>query len=166
VIARPLAAERGPDVASTGPLASYAVGLDAMIALLREVEAVARRQQASAAARLFEQFARDSAERDRLTTALVNLDQELAPLRRLAIEHGGEWHGHPAQARVQALRATAAALIASVLTIDGNARSALADAGLARRADMANLEQGDATLSAYRRAATAPSAGRRLSRLG
>jgi hypothetical protein len=35
-----------------------------MIALLREVEAVARRQQASAAARLFDQFARESAERE------------------------------------------------------------------------------------------------------
>jgi hypothetical protein len=162
----PVVAERAAGVATTGALASYAVGLDAMIALLHEVEAVARRQQASAAARLFDQFARDSAERDRLTASLERLDQELAPLRRLAIDHGGEWHAHPAYARVQALRATAAALIAAVLTIDGDARSALSDAGLAQRADMASLEQGEATLSAYRRAVAVPSAGSRLSRVG
>jgi len=166
VIARPPVADGAPAGATAGTLASYAVGLEAMIALLHEVEAVARRQRASATARLFEQFARESTERDQLTASLVTLDQELAPLRRLALEPGGPWSEHPAYARVQALRATAAALIAAVLTIDGDARSALSDAGLAQRADMASLEQGEATLSAYRRAAAVPSAGSRLSRVG
>jgi hypothetical protein len=57
---------------------------------------------------------------------------------------------------VRVLREETAALVQSILAIDGESIRALADAELARRAELAGLDQGGATLGAYRRALTTP----------
>ncbi len=137
-------------------LTQYEAGLETALVLLRQLDAAARKQHVAASDRRLDQFAVESDERDRLTRSLVTIDQQLAPLRTVLNAHTAAMADLPGFARVRILREETAALVQTILAIDGESIRALADAELARRAELAGLDQGGATLGAYRRALTTP----------
>ncbi|MEZ5290607.1 MAG: hypothetical protein R2745_05965 [Vicinamibacterales bacterium] len=139
-------------------LEQYRAGLDAEIALLEQLALVAARQQGVTARRDYEQLGVEGDERDRLTRALVSIEEGLQPVRgRLALarDRVATLAGY---GTVVGLRQRAAALVARILATDEESMQALTDAELARRAAVASLEQGETTLAAYRRVLT-PSFG-------
>jgi uncharacterized protein YhaN len=137
-------------------LEQYRAGLEAEIALLRQLDEVAGRQRGVTARRDFEQLGVESDERDRLTRALVNLEQEMRDVRTRIAQVRLSVAALPAYGEVLGLRQTAADLVARILATDEESMQALADAELARRAAVASLERGESTLAAYRRVLTPP----------
>ena len=146
------------DHALADALAEYRAGLDAEIALLEQLALVAARQRGVTARRDFEQFGVEGDERDRLTQALVAVEDglqsaraRLGQARERVVALGG-------YGEVVGLRQRAATLVARILATDEESMQSLADAELARRVAVASLEQGETTLAAYRRVLT-PSLG-------
>lgn len=135
-------------------LAQYRVGLEAELTLLEQLAHVATRQRNVTERRDYEQLGREADERDRLTRALVAVEDGLRVVReRLsqARNRVATLAGYP---DVVSLRQRAAALVARILATDEESMQALTDAELARRAAVASLEQGETTLAAYRRVLT------------
>lgn len=139
-------------------LAEYRAGLDAEIALLEQLALVATRQRRVTARRDFEQLGVEGDERDRLTRALVAVEEGLQPVRARLSAARDSVVTQRAYTEVVGLRQRAAALVARILATDEDSMQSLADAELARRAAVASLEQGETTLAAYRRV-LAPSLG-------
>ena len=139
-------------------LEQYRAGLEAEIALLVHLEVVAGRQRGVTARRDFEQLGAEGEERDRLTRALVSLEEGLQPVRAHLSRARDLVTRFPGYADVLALRQRAGALVARILATDEESMQSLADAELARRAAVVSLEQGETTLAAYRRVLT-PSLG-------
>jgi hypothetical protein len=137
-------------------IAQYRAGLEAEIALLRQLQAIAGRQRQGTANRDFDQFAIDSDARERLTRTLVTVEDGLRAIRD-ALSHGRPaLLGHPSYQHVLALRRVAADLVAAILATDQESLKALSDAELARRAAVASLERGEETLAAYRKVIAPP----------
>lgn len=132
-------------------LAEYRAGLEAQIGLLEQLVQVSARQRGESARRDFEQLGAAGAERDRLTQALVTIENGLKDLRVRLTAHRDRTVVVPGYRDVVTLRQQAAALVARILATDEESIQALADAELARRAAVASLEQGETTLAAYRR---------------
>ncbi len=139
-------------------LEQYRTGLEAEIALLVQLEVVAGRQRGVTTRRDFEQLGAEGDERDRLTRALVSLEEGLQPVRATLARARDLVSRFPGYSDVLALRQKAGALVARILATDEDSMQSLADAELARRAAVASLEQGETTLAAYRRVLT-PSLG-------
>jgi hypothetical protein len=148
------------ELAST--LAQYRAGLEAEIALLRQLHAIAGRQREGTATRDFEQFAVESDARDQLTHTLVTIEQGLRVMRDALTLGRPRLIEHPAYREVLALRRSAEDLVAQILETDKASMKALADAELARRAAVASLERGETTLAAYRKVITPPAPGATL----
>jgi hypothetical protein len=144
------------DRALADALEQYRAGLEAEIALLHQLEVVAGRQRGVTARRDFEQLAIESDERERLTRALVSLEQEMRDVRAQIAHVRLSIAALPSYGEVLALRQTAADLVARILATDEESMQALADAEMARRAAVASLERGESTLAAYRRVLTPP----------
>ncbi len=132
-------------------LAEYRAGLEAQIGLLEQLVQVSARQRGESARRDFEGLGAAGAERDRLTQALVTIENGLKDLRVRLTASRDRTVVLPGYREVVALRQQAAALVARILATDEESIQALADAELARRAAVASLEQGETTLAAYRR---------------
>ena len=137
-------------------LEQYRAGLDAELALLRQLSTIAERQKASTESRDFERLSADSDERDRATRSLVALEDGLADTRHRLAAIKARAVGLPAYAVVVQLRREAADLVSTVLSVDQESLKSLADAELARRSAMASLEKGGTTLAAYRKVLTPP----------
>jgi hypothetical protein len=135
-------------------LAQYRAGLEAEIALLEHLALVAGRQRSVTARRDFEQFGVEGDERDRLTRALVTVEDGLQTVRARLAAARDRTATLVGYSDVVALRQRAAALVARILSTDEESLQSLADAELARRAAVASLEQGETTLAAYRRVLT------------
>ncbi len=142
------------DHALVDALAQYRAGLEAEIALLEHLALVAGRQRSVTARRDFEQFGVEGDERDRLTRALVTVEQGLQAVRARLTGARDRTATLDGYSDVVALRQRAAALVARILATDEESMQSLADAELARRAAVASLEQGETTLAAYRRVLT------------
>jgi hypothetical protein len=131
-------------------LAQYHAGLEAQIALLRQIEAVASRQQTLSASRDFERLAIENQRRDRLTWSLIEIGEALAPvLRAMGASGQGAWV--EGSSEIVALRRTTANLIARILATDELSLQSLADVELAHRSALAGIERGETTLAAYRK---------------
>ena len=137
-------------------LAQYRAALDAQLALLEQLEAVAARQREQTDARNFERLAVASDERDTLTRSLVTIEQGLAEVRQQLTQSRAEVIRMPQFAGVLERRRTAAEVVARILETDQESMRSLADAELARRAALAHLERGGTTLAAYRKVLTPP----------
>jgi hypothetical protein len=135
-------------------LAQYRAGLEAELALLGQLDLVAARQRGVTARRDFESLGAEGEERDRLTRALVALEEGLQPVRARLSRARDLVARIPGYAEVLVLRQRAGALVARILATDDESMQSLADAELARRAALASLEQGETTLAAYRRVLT------------
>lgn len=142
------------DHALVDALAQYRAGLEAEIALLEHLALVAGRQRSVTARRDFEQFGVEGDERDRLTHALVTVEDGLQAVRARLTGARDRTATLDGYSDVVVLRQRAAALVARILATDEESMQSLADAELARRAAVASLEQGETTLAAYRRVLT------------
>jgi hypothetical protein len=137
-------------------LDQYRAGLEAEVALLEQLAAVAARQHGVTARRDYEQLAVESDERERLTRALVRVEDGLKPVRARLSAARDRVATLSGYAAVAGLRQRATALVAGILATDEESMQALADAELARRSAVASLEQGENTLAAYRRVLSPP----------
>lgn len=142
------------DLASA--LTQYRAGLEAEIAVLRQLRDIAGWQREGTATRDFERFAVQSDARERLTLTLVTIEQGLRAMRDALTRARPRLVDHPAYQDVLALRRSAEELVAQILDTDQASMKALADAELARRAAVASLERGETTLAAYRKVITPP----------
>jgi hypothetical protein len=148
-------------------LAQYRAGLEAQIALLRQLETVASRQRTVSESRDFDQLAIESDRRDRLTRGLVEIEQGLAAGLLLLGASRQSVAKLEGVSEVIVLRRTTANLIARILTTDQLSLQSLANAELAHRSALASLERGETTLAAYRKILTPPLASAAfLDRLG
>lgn len=142
------------DQALADALAQYRAGLEAELALLDQLAQVAVRQHHVSTRRDFEQLGREGDERERLTRALVGIEDGLRAVREPLGAARNRVATLAGYSDIVGLRQRAAALVARILTTDEESMQALADAELARRAAVASLEQGETTLAAYRRVLT------------
>ena len=143
-------------------LEQYRTGLEAAVALLRQLAGVADRQRRGTATRNFEQLASESDEREVLTRTLVAMEPSLREAKALLSQAPAIVSDLPGYAEVVTLRRSAEELVAGILKTDQESMHALTDAELARRAAVASLECGETTLAAYRRVLTPPLAGASL----
>lgn len=140
----------------------YHAGIDAELAVLRQLAQIATRQHAVSTARDFDALADETDTRERLTRTVVAIEEGLRGLRRQLAgrrreaEQLSEFHDALVAHR------EAADLIARILSTDQQSLKALADAELARRAALSTLERGEATLAAYRKVLTPPVASATL----
>jgi len=134
-------------------LAQYRAGLEAQIALLRQIEEVAYRQRTVSESRDFEQLAIESEPRDNLTWSLIEIEHDLAAGLR-AMAASGQLAWIEGLSDVVSLRRTIANLIARIVAIDQISLQSLANAEVAGRSALASLERGETTLAAYRKVLT------------
>jgi hypothetical protein len=132
-------------------LAQLRAGLEAQIALLRQLEAVASTQRTVSETRDFERLAIESDRRDSLTRSLVEIEQGLAAGLRVLGASDQSVATLEGLSEVIALRRTTANLVARILATDQLSLQSLANAELARRSALASLERGETTLAAYRK---------------
>lgn len=137
-------------------LAEYRSGLEAELALLRQLAALAERQKACTDTRDFERLSAESDERDRMTRALVTLEEGFTDIRRRLAAVRALAAERPLYREIVEIRQRAADLVTSVLSVDQESLKSLADAEMARRAALASLEKGETTLAAYRKVLTPP----------
>jgi hypothetical protein len=137
-------------------LEQYRAGLEAEVALLKQLESVAGRQRDVSESRDYDGLRRENDDRDQLTRKLVTIDQGLVGVREVLSRSRRALAGHRAYATVVELRRTAADMVAKILATDRDSMKALADADLARKAAIASLERGETTLAAYRKVIAPP----------
>ena len=137
-------------------LEQYRAGLEAEIALLRQLDAIAIRQRDVTETRDFEQLAKESDVRDRLTRTLVTIEKGVREVRDALNASKLNLSRFEPYQQVVALRHVAAEMVQRILKVDRESMKALGDAELARRAALASLERGETTLAAYRRVIAPP----------
>lgn len=135
-------------------IAAFAAGVTQEIALLEQLQVAAGEQRVASESRDFDRFQVVSAERDRLTRALVDVESDLADTRVRVMPLIESLPDEPEHAAVLTLCRTSSALVADILHCDREAMKLLADAEVARRAALSSLEKGENTLAAYRRVLT------------
>jgi hypothetical protein len=129
----------------------YRAGLEAEIALLLKLEAISAQQRAASDARDLDALNGVSDARDRLTAGLVSIEEQLRRVRRDLSESRVEARLLPGYSEAVALHHEAIALVTRILDTDKASLQALATAELARRDAVRAVEQGETTLSAYRK---------------
>jgi hypothetical protein len=140
----------------------YEAGLQAELQLLGQLDAIAARQRDTSLVKDYAEFNRNSEPRERLTHAILAIEERLKPLReRLAAERR-EAATLPAYTRVVARHQEAQALVSRILEIDQESLRVMTDAEAARRLALAGLEQGEMTLAAYRKVLAPPVASATL----
>jgi hypothetical protein len=134
----------------------YRAGLDAEIALLHQLAALAAHQRTNSHAGDFRALEQSSDERDRLMQSLVRIEEDMREVRQALTSHREVARRIPGFDAVAALHRDAAAMVNDILKTDKQSIAALADAELARRSAVASLERGENTLAAYRRVLAPP----------
>jgi hypothetical protein len=143
-------------------VAQYRQGLEAEVALLHRLQALAARQRETSEAGDLEALGVVSDERDQVMAGLVRIEHEMKPVRAVLLEH------RPALDRIDgffdaaALHHAAASLIEWIVNEDRNSLEALKQAEQARQFAAHAIEQGESTLAAYRRVVAPPVTGSSL----
>jgi hypothetical protein len=132
----------------------YRAGLDAEIAMLHQLAALAVREREVTATGSLLELDEISDGRDRVMASLVTVESQLKPIRRVLLESLDRLKAHPAFAALAALHQEAAALAADIVASDDQSLASLREAELARRYAAESLKQGETTLAAYRRVVT------------
>jgi hypothetical protein len=143
-------------------LAQYRAGIDAELALLRQLADVARDQHKVTAASDFDTFNHIADRRDTIMRSLVTLEENLRVLRIELTAHRTVATLVPGYDEVVNRHREATDLVNTILATDQQSIAALADAELARRSAMTSLERGETTLAAYRRVLSPPVSSARL----
>jgi hypothetical protein len=148
-----------PDAgALAAAIVAYATGLDAELDLLDRLERLSGRQREATVAHDVDAVAACSDERGQIIAALLAVEEDIKPWRALLARHSAEAAHLPGFDALVARHHQAARRVAAIIDADSTTLSALRDAEAARRAAAHAIEQGEATLAAYRRIiAPAPS---------
>jgi hypothetical protein len=132
-------------------VAQYRAGLEAEMALLRQLAALAAREREVTITGALASLDDISDARDRVMAGLVTVESQLKPVRRLLTQARHQLAGSESFAELTILHNQAAALAAEIVTTDTHSREALHAAERARRFAAEALERGESTLAAYRR---------------
>jgi len=142
-------------------LTTYESGLEAELALLRQLEQLSVDQNRATVAHDDGRLRHVADERSRLMATLVHLESQIARPRQLLAEYRSIAATLPGFNAVVALHRTAGSIVNTIIGSDRDTMVALRDAEAARRTASQALEAGEHTLAAYRRvlspAATGPS---------
>ena len=132
-------------------LAEYRAGLDAELALLRQLDALSIRNRTAADAGDIATLHDVHSARDRVMSGLVAVEHDVAPLRARLSEHRDLLSQTIEFQEVAALHREATRMVNRIIASDRESMAALEDAELARRAAASAMEKGETTLQAYRR---------------
>jgi hypothetical protein len=144
----------------------YRIGLDAEITILLRLQQTAARQREASTGHDIEALNRASDERDSLMAGLVNVESQLKEVRKVLSARKKEARLLPGYNEAVELHQQAIALVSEILKTDAESTEALAKAELARRDAARAVEQGETTLSAYRRVMSAPTAAALVDKRG
>ncbi len=144
----------------------YRSGLDAEITILLRLRQVAAQQREASNAHDLDALNRACDERDRLMGGLVNIEGQLKDVRKTLSQRKKDANKLPGYTDAVELHHQAIALVSEILKTDSESTEALAKAELARRDAARAIEQGETTLSAYRRVMTAPAGAALVDRRG
>lgn len=142
-------------------LAEYRAGLDAELALLRQLDGLSAHQRTAVTSGDVAALRDVHAARDGVMRSLVEVEHELVPLRATLAQERHALAGLREFQAVAALHAEAAAMVNRIIASDEQSKAALEQAELARRSAAIAMEKGGTTLQAYRRVIT-PSANATL----
>jgi hypothetical protein len=134
----------------------YRAGLEAEMALLHRLEALAVRQQAASKSGEYHALREVSDEREGVMASLVTVEHGLKPIRLALVEARDVLADVLEFQEVADLHRTAAHLVSAIITADQESLSALKEAEVARRFAARTIEQGESTLAAYRRVVAPP----------
>ena len=137
-------------------LAEYRAGLDAELALLRQLDALSARHAAAVASGNIGSLRDVHNARDGVMRNLVSVEHELVPLRAAIAAARGEMAHLRDFQHVVELHAEAAAMVNRIIASDQQSMTALEEAEMARRSAAMAMEKGETTLQAYRRVITPP----------
>jgi hypothetical protein len=135
-------------------LPDYTAGIEAELALLRQLRQLAYAQHDASRTRDLGDVNRAGDARERIMAALVSLEHELKPIRLAIAAQKDDAERLPGFASISALHRTAADLVGEILQADRNTLAELRSAEIARRTSAQAVETGEATLAAYRRVLT------------
>jgi hypothetical protein len=132
-------------------VAEYRAGLEAELALLRQLDALSVRQHAASVEGDLAALPRMHDQRDAVMASLVAVEHDLKPLRAALAERRHTLQHLPEFQSVAALHNDAAEMVTRIIASDQRSVAALKEAEHARRAAAAAMERGETTLQAYRR---------------
>lgn len=147
-------------------LAQYQAGLEAEMVILHKLQQTSGRQREAATAHDVDALNRASDERDVLMASLVNIENQIREVRHTLTMRRKEARALAGYRDAVELQNRALALVSEILKTDGESTEALAKAELARRDAARAVEQGETTLSAYRRVMSAPAGATLVDRRG
>jgi hypothetical protein len=140
----------------------YRAGLEAEIALLERLAALAERERDVTASGSLTSLAEITDARDGVMANLVAVEAQLAPIRRLLVLSRERLASQEEFDALTALHKKAATLAGSIMSADQHSMASLREAELARRFAQESLDQGESTLAAYRRVVNPPLANATL----
>lgn len=144
----------------------YRSGLEAEIVILHRLQHVSARQREAAASQDLDALNRASDERDGLMAGLVNIEGQLREVRQTLSKRRKEARGVTGYREAVELHSRAMSLVGEILKTDEDSTEALAKAEQVRRDAARAVEQGETTLSAYRRVMNAPPGATLVDRRG
>jgi hypothetical protein len=140
----------------------YRAGLEAEIALLERLAALAERQREVTASGSLTALTEITDARDGIMANLVAIEAQLSPIRRTLVQSLDRLNGEPEFEYVTALHRRASGLASDIMSSDQQSMESLREAELARRFAQESLDQGESTLAAYRRVVNPPLANATL----
>jgi len=143
-------------------VAEYRAGLEAEIAMLHQLAALAEREREMTAAAALSALDSISDARDRIMANLVAVESQLKPIRRRLLESIAVVRTLDGFRELAALHREAAELAAQIVAADDQSLASLREAELARRFAAESLGKSETTLAAYRRVVTPPLANATL----
>ncbi len=144
----------------------YRAGLEAELPILRRLHRVATHQHEASGNHDLDSLNSAGDERDRLMTALVNIEGPLRDIRKILSDARQKARLLPGYSEAVALHTEAVSLVSEILKLDEDSVQALAAAERLRRESVRAVEQGETTLAAYRRVMTAPPGATLVDRRG
>jgi hypothetical protein len=135
-------------------LATYGAGLQAELALLHQLEALALAQRRHSTQNELDALTRVGDQRERLTTALVQIEHDLKAAREAIAANLAAARRFPVFSEVLKRHRMAGDLVARILESDRELLQQLQAAEQARREAAQAIETGEVTLNAYRRVLT------------
>lgn len=154
------------DGSLTTLLTQYRSGLEAEMVLLRRLQIASGKQRDAAAAQDFDLLHIASDERDGLMAGLVNIENQIREVRATLKKRRKEAQALPGYREAVELHSQALKLTQEILKTDDEATEALQQAERIRREAAKAVEQGETTLSAYRRVMSAPAGAKLVDRRG
>jgi hypothetical protein len=134
----------------------YRAGLEAEMALLHRLEALAVRQRHASESGDYATLREVSDEREAVMGSLVTVEHGLKPIRMRLAESRDVLADVLEFQQVAALHRTATRLVSAILSSDQRSLRALKEAEVARSFAARTIEQGENTLAAYRRVVAPP----------